>query len=144
MPDEEAPDGAQEKPPGNPFVNPIIHAPENQQPAHKQNDGAPPNNQDEATKLQQDIRTGEKWLIGIQCTTLVFTAIVAWIYYGQLTQMRIATEASAKAANAASEAVDTSMLNMDRQMQQVVNQTASQARFGERCPRCRAVRCTFR
>jgi hypothetical protein len=64
-------------------------------------------NEENATvKLQQDIKTGEKWLIGINLALLVANIVIASIYYGQLSQMKKATEATKIAANAAKDSAD--------------------------------------
>ena len=53
------------------------------------------------SELERDIRTGEICLITINGLLLVTTIVIACIYYGQLEQMRKATEANTSAANAA-------------------------------------------
>jgi hypothetical protein len=57
------------------------------------------NEQNAATKLEQDIRSGERWLIGINSALLVVTVIIACIYYGQLCQMKRAVNQAEKANN---------------------------------------------
>src|SRR5579862_1546797 len=44
--------------------------------------------------LEQDIRGGERWLIGIGIATLLINSIIALIYWGQLKQMTEATRAA--------------------------------------------------
>jgi hypothetical protein len=63
----------------------------------------------------------------VEICVLVVGAYVACVYSGQLTQMRIATEASTKAANLAAEALDENRGQFERMMQQVIHQTAAQA-----------------
>lgn len=57
-----------------------------------------------ATQLQEDIRSGERWLIGISLASVIMNIVIAVIYYGQLCQMKEATEAAKKAAEAAESA----------------------------------------
>ena len=64
-------------------------------------------NESESVKLEKDIRSGERWLIGINATSIILSVAIALIYYGQLKEMRKATKASVKAANAAASAADT-------------------------------------
>ena len=61
---------------------------------------------DKTTKLQQDIRRGEYWLIGISGAAFVLNIVIAVIYYGQLHQMRKATKATQTAAEAAKNSAD--------------------------------------
>lgn len=48
------------------------------------------------------VRKGEKWIIGINGLLLIATIVIAFIYYGQLKQMRIATTATQDAVDVAS------------------------------------------
>lgn len=54
-------------------------------------------------QLEKNIRTGEYLLIGINGTALILSFLIAWIYYGQLSEMRKATKESARSAYAACE-----------------------------------------
>jgi hypothetical protein len=56
----------------------------------------------------------------------VVNSFIAYIYYQQLNQMRIATEASTKAVNLASDTLQYNASQFDRAMQQTVSQTVSQ------------------
>jgi hypothetical protein len=58
-------------------------------------------------ELEEDIRTGEHWLIRVGAAGVIMNVVIALIYYGQLTEMRKATRASEKAAAAAASAADT-------------------------------------
>jgi hypothetical protein len=61
-----------------------------------------PNHEDsKAIKIEEDIRSGERWLIGISATGVILNVVIALIYYGQLVQMREATSAAQKAAEIA-------------------------------------------
>jgi hypothetical protein len=50
--------------------------------------------QNNSIKLEMDIRTGERWLIGINAFSVIMTIVIALIYWGQLCQMRRATKAA--------------------------------------------------
>ena len=63
------------------------------------------NEESPTAKLERDIKTGEIALIVINGLLLVTTIVIAVIYSGQLKQMRKATEASRKAADAAVQAM---------------------------------------
>jgi hypothetical protein len=62
---------------------------------------------DTVIKLEEDIKTGEQWLIKIGAAGVIMNVVIALIYFGQLKEMRAATRASEKAANAAASAADT-------------------------------------
>jgi len=59
-----------------------------------------------ATDIERDIRSGERWLIGIGVATLVINTIIALIYYGQLKEMRKATQYAGVAAKAATDTLN--------------------------------------
>jgi len=61
--------------------------------------------ENETTKLERDIKTGEYWLIGINALLLIANIVIASIYYGQLCQMRKATKAAEGANQIASRAL---------------------------------------
>jgi hypothetical protein len=65
------------------------------------------NEETPATKLERDIKTGEICLIVINGLLLITSIVIAFIYNGQLKEMRKATRASEKSANAAATASDT-------------------------------------
>lgn len=52
------------------------------------------NKQPTSTKLEEDIRSGERWLIGINSFSVIMTIVIALIYWGQLCQMKKATRAA--------------------------------------------------
>ena len=56
---------------------------------------------DKTVNLEEDIKRGERWLIGISATGVIINVIIALIYYGQLGQMRKATVAATSAAKTA-------------------------------------------
>lgn len=51
-----------------------------------------------AANLGRNIRSGERWLICIGIATLVMSSLIAWIYWGQLREMRKSTNAATSAA----------------------------------------------
>src|ERR1700734_980727 len=61
---------------------------------------------DAVRKLEEDIQTGERWLIKIGAAGVIMNVVIALIYFGQLKEMRKATRASEKAATAAANAAD--------------------------------------
>jgi hypothetical protein len=68
-----------------------------------------------AKRLKQDMQTGEKWLIFIQSTTLLVSVVIACIYYGQMKEMRIATEETRNAVKVARDTLTETQLNNARQ-----------------------------
>ncbi|MGO9338852.1 MAG: hypothetical protein ACLPY1_15245 [Terracidiphilus sp.] len=79
--------------------------------------------------MQQDIKTGEVVLIGIGIATILVNIGIWHTYSGQLEQMRIATEASTRAANLASDSFDAVYGEKgiaERTMDQTIHQTAAQ------------------
>lgn len=82
--------------------------------------------QDETKNLEKAIKTGEAWLIGINALLLIVQVIIACIYFGQLDQMRIATESTAVASNTARDAFEASDGEFQRTMRQMIYQTAAQ------------------
>ncbi len=77
--------------------------------------------------LWSEVKAGEWWLIRIGAATLLVNIVIAYIYYGQLSQMRIATEASTKATGFASDSLEQSEGQFERTVTQLIYQTASQA-----------------
>jgi hypothetical protein len=106
-------------------MQPPPQPPRNQNPPPQPADDGSPNNQSTAAELKK-IKAGESWLIGIGVVTLAVNSFIAYVYYQQLTQMRIATEASTQAVNLASDSLEFSASQFDRAMHQTVDQTVSQ------------------
>jgi hypothetical protein len=80
------------------------------QPARSENVPSPATTQtaaqNESTtveQLEQDIKSGERWLIGIGVATLLINSIIALIYWGQLKEMRKATDLTHDAVKVASD-----------------------------------------
>src|SRR5258708_6627674 len=101
MPDQTPPSRIGEEPNADSFVDAPI------QPSGDQHTPSTPasivtsSNKDQTEQLEKDIRTGERWIIGLGVATIVINTVIALIYYGQLKEMRKATEAATKSANAA-------------------------------------------
>jgi len=81
--------------------SPVTPATPQQNEVGDKSDGGSEDKNNQAIKLEQDIRNGERWLIGIGTAGVVLSVVIALIYFGQLREMRKATRASAKAADAA-------------------------------------------
>ena len=77
-----------------------------QQEIREHTKNAADSDESKATKIEKDIRTGERWLIVITAVGVLLSAVIAVIYYGQLKEMRKATHASQKSADAATRAAD--------------------------------------
>jgi hypothetical protein len=73
----------------------------------EQSSGRSDDKNNRTVKLEEDIRNGERWLIGVSAAAVILNAVIALIYYGQLKEMRKATKASQKAAIAATSAATT-------------------------------------
>lgn len=106
MPEEQDRNSATEEPnsdagiwrPGQPPADPS---------APPQPSGENPNSNEGTTrKLEEDIKSGEKWLIGIGIASLLINSIIAWIYWGQLREMRKATEAATQASQTAKDTLN--------------------------------------
>lgn len=115
MPDE---DNANAQP-EEPLPESIVESP-------AQNNHPTPH-EDRTYDLQKDIRDDQRWLKYMGVATIVMSIVIAWIYYNQLTQMRLATEASTKAAQLAADALEYNAGQFNRMMRQTIHQTASQA-----------------
>jgi len=126
MPKEESSHGAKQKPDADSSVKATSTGGGNQQPPGDRNERHPPNDENGGTNLERDIRDAEGWLIGIGVATVIVNLLIASIYYGQLSQMRKATEASTNAVHLAQDSFEISSENFDRQMRQMVYQTAAE------------------
>jgi hypothetical protein len=125
MPEESGSQETSREPQNQAPIQPPPQPPRNQDPPAPPVDDNPINNQSTAAELQK-IKTGESWLIGIGIITLLVNSYIAYVYTGQLTQMRIATEASRRAVDLASDTLEYSNSNFDRTMQKTIDQTISQ------------------
>jgi hypothetical protein len=63
--------------------------------------------QNSSVKLAEDIRTGERWILGIGIATLVINTAIALIYWEQPRQMKEATRAAVASAEASKKALRT-------------------------------------
>jgi hypothetical protein len=108
MPNE---DGSN-SPPADPQAQSISQSPvapsaPQQDEVRKDPDRDTANEESETAKFERDIKNGEIWLIAINALLLITNIVIASIYFGQLQEMRKATVASERAANAAKSAADT-------------------------------------
>jgi hypothetical protein len=126
MPDENPTDSASEAPPQEPLAGSNGQDGSNQNPPANIDEGGAPDAQDRPDRLEQDIRSGERWLIGITAAGVAINICIACFYYSQLGQMREATEAATKAADVASDSFEISQGNFDRTMSQMIAQTTQQ------------------
>jgi hypothetical protein len=108
MPDEQNGDSETADPARDSSVKPpAIKSAGQQQPLTESTHANAKQEENETAKLEKDIRTGERWIIGLGIATLIVNIVIASIYYGQLKQMRKATEATGIAAAAAQESSRT-------------------------------------
>lgn len=76
--------------------------------------------------LERDIRKAEILMIVVNAAVLILQIVIACIYWGQLNQMRIATEDNTKAIGLAQDSFEIGEGNFDRTMQQMIGQTVAQ------------------
>jgi hypothetical protein len=126
MPDEEPTDSASERPPEEPLAGSNGQGGSNQNPPPNIDEGSTPDDQGRTERLERDIRTGERWLIGVTAAGVIVNIFIACFYYSQLGQMREATEAATKSANAAEDSFEINDGNFDRMMARTIDQTAAQ------------------
>lgn len=71
-------------------------------------DSTPPSytNADATKKLEEAVKIGEWWLIGIGIVTILVNIGIALVYYKQLGEMKKSTDAATKAADAAKKSAD--------------------------------------
>ena len=118
MPDAEDSDLSEGKQ-GNPTVSPQPSSSGNHNKPTDSGNWDPATEDKEATtKLEQDIRTGERWLIGIGIATVIINTVIAVIYWRQLSEMRKTAEAAIRSADVAKQAAD------------IANQTLGEIRKG--------------
>ena len=101
MPDQNSPYGVGKEPDSQRPVQMQVQSAGNQNVPSPAPDADAREAQREALELEKDIRSGEKWLIAIGVASVLVNIAIAAIYYGQLGEMRRATEAATKSANAA-------------------------------------------
>lgn len=68
-----------------------------------------------ALRLEEEIRGGERWLIGLGILTLLMNSLIALIYWGQLQEMRKATNATQDAVDVASRTLTETQASNARQ-----------------------------
>ena len=131
MPEQNSSNEIAGEPGGESPVQPPRQPPGNRNPPSPPANGNPGQNNNESKNLEKDIRTGERWLVGIGIATVLVNIGIGSIYYGQLKQMRIATEASTKAANLASDAFEINDGNFERMMNQTIRQSSAQIKSAD-------------
>lgn len=109
-------------PEGHPPTETPIQSPGNQ--AIPPDTTNPHANQDQTAfiNIEKDIKSGEKWLIGIGIATILVNVIIACIYYGQLKEMRKATQATTDAVRVAR---DTLTATQNANAQQALDNAAA-------------------
>jgi hypothetical protein len=113
MPDEDESHQIADKEYGYPRVEPQIATPSHHDPPTKStNDDANRKTKD-ADTLAEDLRIGERWIIGIGIATLVINTVIAVIYWQQLGQMKEATKAAVISAEAAMNALRGTSQSLD-------------------------------
>lgn len=85
------------------------------------------NNESDTAELAREIRGGEKWLIGIGVATILVNILLACIYFGQLKEMRKATQATRDAVRVASRTLDETQRSNARQAAQAEAASKSSA-----------------
>jgi hypothetical protein len=98
----------------------------NQQPPRGPLDNGAPDQQEDPNTIEHDIRVAEYWLIGVGIASVLVNILIGWVYWQQLGQMRVATEASTRATELSRDALEYANGNFDRNMRQVINQTVAQ------------------
>jgi hypothetical protein len=80
--------------------SPVTPAAPHQRELRDKTDSGTSDKESETKQELELIRSGERWLIGIGAAGVIMNVVIAIIYFGQLKEMRTATRASAKAADA--------------------------------------------
>jgi hypothetical protein len=101
MPDQDSAKKIGDEPDKQSAMQSPVQLPGNESVPAASTNAATEHKESETEKLERDIRSGEKWLIGIGIASIAVNLIIAAIYYGQLGEMRKATEAATKSANVA-------------------------------------------
>lgn len=113
MPDTADGGNVPEQKEGDPPVQPEPNAAgDHKKPAETGKSNSAKEENSATTNLEKDIRTGERWLIGIGIASVVINTAIALIYWGQLVQMRKATKAAADSANASLSTAITAIQQM--------------------------------
>jgi hypothetical protein len=102
MPNEYSGDKPSADPQGQPNPQlPVVPTAPQQNKMGKYSESGTDSKDDKTIQLEKDIRSGERWLIGISAAGVILNFIIALIYYGQLQQMRKSTNAATSAADTA-------------------------------------------
>lgn len=133
MPEENTSNKLQGTPDSQPPMQPPPETPGNDTPPPTPAKSNSIDNQAAAQELEE-IKVGERWLIGVGIAGVLVNMFLGWVYYSQLTQMREATQASKQAVQLARDALDYNSSQFDRQMGQMIDQSVA-ARVGSNAAR---------
>lgn len=131
MPEEKDRDGATKEPNPEAVIQPPGKPPADGNLPFQSSGKNPNNNQRATQKLEEDIKSGEQWLIGIGIATLLINSIIALIYWDQLKEMRKATEAASGSVNIAAYALRENQRQFNETLGQMKEQTKAQANAAE-------------
>jgi hypothetical protein len=126
MPEEKSGNSTSGEPIRQTLLGAEIQSSGNQGMPSATSDGDSDQNQNAPDKIAKEIKSGERWLIGIGIAALLINTIIASIYIGQLTEMRKATHASTEAVQLASDTLQYNASQFDRSMTQTISQTTLQ------------------
>lgn len=128
MPEEKSGGQIEQKP----DAKPLMQSPRNSGGGQGSPPSAVENNSNQnanpSAQIDRDIRSGERWLIGIGIASVFINTVIALIYLGQLNQMRRVTEINSGTLGEAENALDISQGQFDRSMRQIINQSGIQLR----------------
>jgi hypothetical protein len=126
MPDQQSSQGPSGNPDKQPFSPPPIEPTIEQRIMALEANSCTDAKNDKSDSLVKVVKTSELWMIGINGLTFIATIFIAYIYFQQLSQMRIATQASTAAVDLANRALLNSTSQFERNMRQIVDQTIIQ------------------
>ena len=125
MPVESDGESDKRKPQNHPPSDILSQSLSNENPPSVPTNSAAEQDEPIALKLGNDIKSGERWLIGVGIATLLINSIIALIYLCQLKQMREATKATQDAVGVARDTLTASEQAAARQT--IDNDNASKA-----------------
>ena len=105
-------------------IQPPRQPPTNQNPPSQPANGNPSQRDEEAKELR-GIKAGEKLLFWVGIATILVNLGIWNTYSGQLTQMRVVTEAATRAADSASDSLEFNTSQFDRAQSLTIKQTAA-------------------
>lgn len=77
-------------------------------------------------KIENEIRSGERWLIAIGIASVLLNGVIGLIYLGQLRQMRIATNEATKSSDVAAKSLAENKRQFEETLRQMRGQTQAQ------------------